>query len=542
MLRGIIMLRFLPMKQVIKNGFFLGCIILIVTTYSCLNESEPEVRISTDKTSIKANNKDKVVFSVTVDGVDITSSVRIIQKNENTPVEGTSFATDSAATYTFFAIYDNIRSNEISIDVVDIEVILMADKQAIKANDKDMVTFSVEVDDEDMTSTAEIIQVESSESMSADSAFHTKIPGEYTFYAVYNGKRSNEIHVDASAINLSLSVDKTSIKADNSDKAIFFVMADDEDVTSSAVIMQRIVNNNYRPLENNEFYTDEVNYYAFYADYEGVTSDEVVVEATHVELAFLKCYSIVQISSTTFWGSPLMTEELEKFKKNFSDQIHVITLHPSGKYCESDLSGIFGQTAVDFIDRSKLCEDGKFRPLAIVDLHNPVALYVRDTQKYLENAVDQATRARNWVSLTGMAVRSTINGSKIDVNVSFKTVETGNYRFFAFIVEDGVVNRQALQDEKPDLNFVFNNVGTYKLTEGDLFLGVDLGTIVAGRELTRYYSIDTNDFRVGRIVNLANCRIVCYTLRSNDGWNYFVDNVTNCPVNGSVRYRYEKQD
>ena len=528
------------MKRVKKIGLIFGCIISLVLIYGCSHDSgiKPDaiVTISTDKISIKADNKDKVIFTVTVGGNDITSSVVITEKNTNLPIEGISFSTDSVATYTFYAMYNNMRSNEIRVEAIAIEIILSVDKPTIKANNKEIATFTVKADGEDVTTSASIIQMESQEAVVAGSGFNTKIPGTYTFFATYKGKKSNEIKVDASAIVVSLSVDKSSIKANNWDKATFTVKIDDEDVTASAVIMQRIDKNNFFALDNHGFLTDKADIYTFYATYEDVQSNEVNVEATYVNLAFLMGYSIVQISSTACPICPLLTVELDKLTQNpsLAGQIHVITLHPSGKYCDSDLSGVLAKVAVNFVDNVQTSAP----PLAIVDLYDAVHLYERDTQTPLIKALDRSTIARDWVSMTGMAVQSTTNGSNIYFDVSFKTVKTGNYHFFAFVVEDSVVNRQATGDHTMDPNYINNNVGTYLLTEGDPYQGVDLGIISVGKETTRSFSIDTGKFNTGRNVNLANCRIVCYTLRSNNGTNYFVDNVTNCPVNGSVRFLY----
>ena len=533
------------MKQVVKTGLFVGCILWLVCMYGCSHDSERPgaiVTISTNKTSIKADNKDNVYFTVTVGGQDITSSVVITEKNTNIPVEGMTFSTDSAATYTFFAVYDNVKSNEIRIDAIDIEIKLSVNTQAIKADNKDIVTFSVKADDKDVTSSATIMQVESQESLIAGSGFSTKIPGVYTFYATYDGKKSNEIRVDVSAVVVSLSVDQSSIKANNWDKATFTVKAGDADVTASAVIMQ-ITKHSDRMLESQEFLTDEAGKYTFYAKYEDAKSNDETIEATYVNLAFLKGYGIFEVTSTACPVCMVMTKELKTLQQARPNRIHVVALHPSGKYCDSDLSGALGATAVSFVDH--ISTNYSSPPWALVDIYNVVNIKINIfgeyvTQRYLTAALDNATNERNGASLTGMAVRSTVNGSKIDFEVSLKTIKTDTYRFFAFVVEDGVVNRQALSGQTMDPNHIFNNVATYQLTEGDPFFGVNLGTIMAGSETTRSFSIDTGKFRIGRNVNLSNCRIVCYTLRSNNDRNYFVDNVTSCPVNGSVRYLYER--
>jgi len=531
------------MKQIKQISFFLLYIILTVCLFSCSDKPEiepepPEVKISADKTSIKANNRDETIFTVTVDGEEMTSSVIITQTGKITPVEEMHFLTDSAATYTFYATWHDIKSNEINIEAIDIDILLTIDKLSIKANNKDTVTFSVKADEEDVTSLATIIQTEVSDSTLTESEFHTKTSGTYTFYALYNGKKSNEVRVDVSEVIVSLSVDKTSIKANNWDKAIFTVMADDDDVTTSAVIMQQRYRDNMM-LEYPEFLTDEAASYSFFAIYDEVLSNEINVEATYVELNFLKGYSVAEITSTSCEKCPRMTDALVTLQQSQPDRIHVIALHPYGKYCYSELAGSLSQTAIDFADRVNNPDPPP--PMAIIDLDYPVILYTTTTatQSRLTGAINLSMAARGKISLTGMSVLSNVSDMDINFVVRFKTKKTDTYRFFAFIVEDGVVHRQSTGDYISDREYVHNNVATYQLN-GDPFLGVDLGTIEEDKEETRFFSIHTDNFNTGRNVNLDNCRIVCYTLRMINGTKYIVDNVTSCPVNGSVRYLYER--
>ena len=532
------------MKRIKKNSFVFLWIIPFFCVWGCSENPEiepdpPEVKLSADKTSIKANNKDETIFTVTVDGEEITSSVIITQSGNTIPVEGMHFSTDSAASYTFYATYHDIQSNEITIDAIEIDILLTVDKQSIKANNKDIVTFSITADEEDVTPYATIIQAEVANSMIVDAEFHTRTPGTYTFYAVYEGKKSNEVEIDASAVILSLSVDKTTILANNSDKVTITVMADDENVTSDAMIILRS-NKGEELLESPEFLTDEVSSYTFYAIYDNKKSNEIRVEATYVELTFLRSYCIIEITSNTCPNCPLMTEELKKKQQSLPGRIHLIAMHPFGSYCYSELAGALAATANNFADRANTLPPPP--PVAMIDLFEAVNLYPTTTGKRLDDALDRVTRAREWASLTGMAIQSQVTNNVINFTVNFKTNKTGAYRFFAFIVEDGVVHRQILSDRTVDTNYVHNSVGTYQLA-GDPFVGVNLGTIETGHEVTRNFSIRTDDFDMGKDrpqVNLANCRIVGYTFRTNDGANYFVDNVTTCPVNGSVRYLYEK--
>ena len=518
----------------------LGWIIPVLCMCGCSDKPEikhPEVILSADKTSITANNKDKAIFTVTVNGEKMTSSVIITQKGTTTPVEGMDFLTDSAGSYTFYATYQDVHSNEICIEAIDVAILLTIDKQSIKANNKDTVSFSVKADGEDVTSYAAIFQTGATDSMISGAGFYTKTPGSYTFYAMYEGKKSNEVRIDASAVILSISVDKPSILANNADKAIFTVKADDEDVTSAVMIMQKRDDGDDVLLENPEFFTDEAASHTFYAIYNNLKSNGISIEATFVELTFLRSYSIIEIASNTCPNCPRMTEEVKKIQQSLPGRIHVISLHPFGPYCYSELAGALAETANTFAENANTIPPPP--PVAIIDLYDAVNLYPTITNKMLNDALNRVTLARDRVSLTGMAVQSKVNGRVINFTVHIKTNKTGAYRFFAFIVEDGVVHRQVLTDRTFDLNYVHNNLATFQLT-GDPYKGTDMGTIVKGREVTREFSIHTDSFDTGRAVNLANCRIVCYTLRTNDGANYFVDNVTTCPVNGSVRYLYEE--
>ncbi|MDR0795819.1 MAG: Omp28-related outer membrane protein [Tannerella sp.] len=508
---------------------------------SCKPYADPqpdtEVKISANKTSIKANNKDIVNFRVTADGVEVTSAVTITLKGRTTPVDAMGFSTDSVASYTFYATYQEIKSNEIIIEAVDMEMMITADKQTIKADGKDVIVFTVKIDDVDVTSSASIIQKGSPDSTLTDSRFQTKIAGTHTFYATHNGKKSNEIQINASELLITLSVDKSSIKANNRDKAIFTVKADNENVTVEAIMMQKKTIED-RAIDGRNFSTDEAGIFTFYAIYAGKKSNEIKVEATYVELAFLRGYSIIQITSTNCPVCPQMTDEMRIIQNNSSlaEQIHVVAFHPNGKYCDSELAGALSQTAVNFVDVVKL----NAPPLAIIDLYTGVYLYPTTTQRQLLEAIDKVTLTRDRVSLTGMSVKSEVNDRKIDFTVNVKTLKTDNYRFFAFVVEDGIVHRQVTSEKVWDPNYVHNNIATYQLTEGNPYLGVDLGTVTSGLETTHSFSINTTNFNTGRDVNLDHCRIVCYTLRSKDGSNYIIDNVTSCPVNGSVRYLYER--
>ena len=514
---------------------------IIINITGCSKDDAPKplppppvnIEITADRLTIKANGKDSVKFVVTANEKEISSSVQILQKNDSTALSSLFFSTNKSGTYTFYTMHDGKKSNEISIEATHIPVSLSVDKENIKANNKDVATFTITADGEDVTNAATIYMVENTDSLITESSFSTKNSGSYTFYATYNDQKTNEINIEATSAILQLAVDKNSIKANNTEKVNFTVTADGENVTSASEIY--LVNDT--PINTTSFYTDEAAIYTFYAIYDGEkTTNEVQIEATYVELQFLMQYCIMQIASTTCPNCPRMAEEIKKYISWNKEIHHTIVFHPYGRYCNSALAGALASTSIQFGAIAGITEP----PAGIVDLHGPFMLKPTTTQQQIIAAMNESTATRNWEAKTGIAIQSSVNNDLIDFTVHIKTTETNDYRFFAFVVEDHIIHEQSAYVDGEIVkikDFEHNNVATYKI-EGDPLNGVPLGKIEKGKEATTAFSINTAEFNTNREVNFDNYRIVAYTLRMI-GDKYHIDNVTSCPVNGGVSYKYK---
>lgn len=515
--------------------YFVGCSDTNEPTPPPLPPPAPvDVKITADKSIIKANGTDSVTFTVTANEEEVTTSVKIFRQKDPVALPDMRFATKDSGLYVFYATYDGIKSNEINVEATLIPVVLSVDKKTIKANNKDTTVFTVMADGKDVTADAVITMVEDPDFVAGEASFFTQKAGSYTFYATYDDKKSNEITIDASEVLLVLTADKSTIRANNLDKVAFTVTADGKNVTTDAEIFLQ----DGTGVKDLPFFTDVAGTYTFYAVYDGEKTNEMHINATYVNLEFQMQYCIIQIASTICPNCPKMTNEIQKYIAWNKSIYNVIALHPYGRICNSELAGALASTAVQFADIAGISTP----PVGIVDLHKPFWLYPTTTRDYIEREVDNSTRERQWVAETGIAIQSNVNKGNIDFTVHVKSVNTNEYRFFAFVVEDGIIHRQQSTDENGNTilinDYVHNNVATYMLQGADPLTGVSLGTIQAGQETTRTYTIPTSDFNTNREVNLDNCRIVAYTLRKINGI-YSIDNVTNCPVNGTVRYKYK---
>jgi len=518
------------MKNYKSFGLILGTL-LFLSIFGCSDKKNipVSVTLSTDKTTIKANGKDSLTFTVKVDGKEMATGVTIVPSS-STSTEGLkkfNFATSKAGSYSFYAMYEGQKSNEITVAATQVVIKLTADKTSLKPNGTDMIRFTVKADEEDVTSSAVITLKGENETKLENHSFSTEKSGTYTFYATYDGEQSEKIMIQSATEAVMLTLNKNEIKANGSEEAAFTVLADGKDVTGKAVIMQK--GSPDTPYDGKTFKTTEPETYTFYAVYDNIKSDEVSLKATYVPLSFVKQFCIMQFASAACNTCPIMTQAINNVRKQRPNRIVPIVLHVQNRCLNYEtLYGVLGKTA------DMLCPSW---PSSLVDLNQKVNIYPISTPKKLISAIDYMNAF--CPSQTGIAMESKVTDGTIQFTAHILTNKTDRYRFYAFVVEDGIVYGQMITREEVDLNYVHNHVATYKLSDDDPKTGVDLGEIKMGRKASRTFTIDTNPIKLKRTVNLNNCRIVAYTLRAINGV-YCIDNVTSCPVNGSVDYKYSK--
>lgn len=532
------------MKQIKTIYLLLSTSILLIIN-SCSESNDPAptptppvIKMAVDKSIIKADGTDLVTFSITIDGNEI-SQVSIFQKEDSITLDKMSFSTEKAGTYTFYAMYEGHKSNEISIQATEAGLLLSVDKAMIKANNNDVATFNVIFDGKDITSTAAITLSGKPDSILDGSTFTTKQAGTYKFYATFDDKKSNEINIEASTIALMLSVDKKTLNIDIAEKATFTILADGNDVTNESEII--LSENTQQSLTNNIFEANYARSYTFFARYDGFTSDQVTINGIYEKMNFLQRFGIFQATSTACKNCIIMRNLIGQAASQNPGRYETIGLHLRGKYCTSGLSGdpaLYG-VAERFADMG----DAQITPpLAVVELHHPVQLYRPNsfTVEYINESTSASASARGGSSNSGIAIESAINGTNIEFTINVRSNKTNQYRFFAFVVEDKIIFPQTTGNDEWDENYEHNNVATYMLEGIDPFQGIEFGEIAKGGELQHEYAINMSHFDTQRSVNLNNCRIVAYTLRMMDG-KYRIDNIVSCPAKGSLGFQYENK-
>ena len=272
-----------------KNVLLLICLIITVISTGCSESNEEEkpqsITLSVDKSNFKSNGNESVSFVVLANGKDITSSSRIIFKEENIPLSGNTFSTNIPGTYTFYATFEGLSSTDVKVNAMPIVLIMEADTTSIKANGKSVVTFSVTADGVNVTENVDIFYKSGESEVHIEgNEFTTAQEGSYDFFCKYNEQISNSIIINAIPFTLSLTADKTTIKANGADLVSFIVKADNDNITGEAIIFRK-EGDEVIQLESNTFATTKEGEYEFFAQFQKQTSGNISIEAIFSKLS-----------------------------------------------------------------------------------------------------------------------------------------------------------------------------------------------------------------------------------------------------------------
>ena len=286
------------MKKVL---FFLTIFCLILS--SC--KKDPVITLSVDKTVISADGKDIATFKVICnDEKDVTNDCRIIFSDSKKELGTTTFSTTEPNSYSFYAAYEDVVSNEISITAIEVEdenedenededeeqteapIVLSASTDTITADGKDIITFTVMQDTVDVTGSVKIFV---NEKLINSNKYKTYFSGSYTVYAKKNDTIvSNEITFFAKEVGddnndedeettIELAASKTTIVADGNDKVTFTVTENGKDITSEATIFV-----GETELSLNVFTSTTAGTYTAYAMKDEVKSNEITITVEKV--------------------------------------------------------------------------------------------------------------------------------------------------------------------------------------------------------------------------------------------------------------------
>ena len=255
--------------------------------------------LTVDHSEIVADGVEAATFTVTDKSGDEVSDAKIYFADTNEVLGGNTFKTKYAGEYKFYAKRDNEKSNTIAVtatkatetpddpntpggdDPVKKQIVLSVSPSSIKADGVESAVFTLRVDGKSTTNFD--VYNAANNSKLAGNEFYTTEKGEYSFYAMYEGEKSNTVKVTARMViveeekPISLSATATTIRANGVESVKFTVMQDGADVTNSSTIY---VNNG--KLNGNKFSTTSAGTYSVYAVKGSMTSETITITAEAV--------------------------------------------------------------------------------------------------------------------------------------------------------------------------------------------------------------------------------------------------------------------
>ena len=165
-----------------------------------------QITLIPDGDTIYADNQERVSFRVMCNDEDVSSSSELYlvcpDSEYDTRLMEFIFSTDIIGIHNFYAVYFGATSEIVPIVATERppQIVLCADKYSIIADGSDTATFTVTVNDEDVTESAEfyLIMSEEEEAIKLEAnTFTSKIEGTFLIYASTPQGNSNTIEIVA---------------------------------------------------------------------------------------------------------------------------------------------------------------------------------------------------------------------------------------------------------------------------------------------------------------------------------------------------------
>ena len=250
---------------------------------------EQTLQLTADNTQIYADGTQTATFTVKDSTGEAVEGATIYFADTNEALEGNTFKTKYVGTYTFYAQKDNNKSNTITIEALEVTaetkvVTLSVAPTSIVADGQSAAVFSTTCNGEAVEAT--VYNAADNTALEAN-AFTTTTEGEYTFYALYEGVRSNDVKVTATPKQedptptpkaITIAASASTFKANGVEGVTFTVTEEGgTDVTSTSMIFI-----DGSRLQGYKFMTTTPGTYTAYAERGGIKSNEITITAEEV--------------------------------------------------------------------------------------------------------------------------------------------------------------------------------------------------------------------------------------------------------------------
>ncbi len=300
-------------------------------------------------------------------------------------------------------------------------------------------------------------------------------------------------------------------------------------------------------LPDMKFTTSKEGVYTFWASYGDKISNEVTVTAvkefpaaTELPLdpnpnstSFARKVLLVQYTGTKCPYCPYMTDAIDAFPKSMKNKYVLTAAHRF--YPEYDPAGL--SVALE----QTMAVEGF--PTLAVDMHSLTGYYNYPAlvRGMVQEAIDRESAKVGIAACASYSAESRM----VSVKAEVKAAVTDNYRIGAWLLEDGIEGKQENNGATGRDNYNIHDncirIVDSRVT-GTNYTGYFLGEIKAGEKMT--YEFTPTNMVLDPTWKAENCRLVVFVTCKGAPSDYtlndwYVNNVVECPLNGSVAYQYK---
>lgn len=324
---------------------------------------------------------------------------------------------------------------------------------------------------------------------------------------------------------ITLTVDKNKIEANGSDVATFTVTDANGKVLTTPgymknVYFEDVTTGDYLERKTNTFTAVENGSHRFKAYYLDWESEEVSVTAQNrknYELFYRKI-AVFKMTGTWCTYCPAMTSSLKKVEESMPGRMVKMAFHSSSSTSTDPFH--LSQTSTIM---SRFGASGF--PTNIYDLKD---MSIDRNVSAIKNLL--AEHIRNYPATCGIKVNATYSASasEITVNAALKSNKGGEYDLVYVLVSDGLTASGGNETSYDYTVRAISNNFMSMSTDGKFTVGANQEHTAATFTISNATGL-----------NPTTSRVVVYALRKVDG-AYMVDNITECPINGSIDYVYNE--
>ena len=312
-------------------------------------------------------------------------------------------------------------------------------------------------------------------------------------------------------LEISLEVSSGVLPADGVSQVKFVVYEGNANVTSDSVVKDAKTE---AVLIGNTFSTTVPGEYVFYAEYNGVKTNEVKVTAESVVVSrFVKNVCLMEFTDASCTFCPDASNYIDRNILGKMDDVHLMAFHEKDQWASDQ----FYKLMSDFSLAAT--------PSVVVDMMVGVPMASGEREE-AKQAINRSLKEN--MAYCGLAVSSVIEDSaKAKATVKLFSEKSVGYRLALYVVEDGIRGYQTHGDI--EYNDYYHQFVVRKMLS-ETVKGDDLGKVNAQTEATKDYLID-----VDQAWNLEKTYVYALAVDSNGR----VNNMQVCLLNGGeTQYEY----